>query len=134
MLCIFLTGGAYAPYANCMATPLVRVCVCVYMYAWLPPPFWKLGTRVECSQVSPPPPPTAWEVAFAILKFESRTVQPIVSERVVALIRLSCIQHMTGLVQCALFTTIAASYNNSAGAGRSNGCKSETGYNVSCET
>jgi len=23
-ICIFLTGGAYAPYATCMATPLVQ--------------------------------------------------------------------------------------------------------------
>jgi len=24
-LCIFLTGGAYAPYAPCMSTPLLTV-------------------------------------------------------------------------------------------------------------
>jgi len=30
-ICIFLTGGAYAPYATCMATPLVIArCRCAY--------------------------------------------------------------------------------------------------------
>jgi len=29
-LCIFLTGGAYAPYATCMATPLAAAVDVVY--------------------------------------------------------------------------------------------------------